>query len=242
MPHTSATPRIATLLTPLDTRQRVETPEGIDLSLRPAGLVIRSLAFAIDLLVRGALLVGLLLLLDALGEIGMGAGALLLFLVNWWYMVLFEVLNQGRSPGKHLLKLRVVMDDGTAIGWSASLIRNLLRFVDMLPVGYCLGALWCLHEPWFRRLGDLAAGTLVVYQDHPRAPPPRLASTPLAAPFLLEQADQRAILGFAERRGTLSDARADELANLLAAPLGVASAAQAKARLDSLAQGLLGPT
>jgi uncharacterized RDD family membrane protein YckC len=242
MPHTSATPRIATLPTPLDTRQRVETPEGIDLSLRPAGLVIRSLAFAIDLLVRGVLLIGLLLLLDALGEIGLGAGALLLFLVNWWYMVLFEVLNQGRSPGKQLLKLRVVLDDGTAIGWSASMIRNLLRFVDMLPVGYCLGALWCLHEPWFRRLGDLAAGTLVVYQDRPRAQPPRLASTPLVAPFRLEQADQRAILGFAERRSTLSDARADELANLLAAPLGVASAAQAKARLDSLAQGLLGPT
>jgi uncharacterized RDD family membrane protein YckC len=242
MPHTSATPRIATLPTPLDTRQRMETPEGIDLSLRPAGLVIRSLAFAIDLLVRGVLLIGLLLLLDALGEIGLGAGALLLFLVNWWYMVLFEVLNQGRSPGKQLLKLRVVLDDGTAIGWSASMIRNLLRFVDMLPVGYCLGALWCLHEPWFRRLGDLAAGTLVVYQDRPRAQPPRLASTPLVAPFRLEQADQRAILGFAERRSTLSDARADELANLLAAPLGVASAAQAKARLDSLAQGLLGPT
>jgi hypothetical protein len=83
---------------------------------------------------------------------------------------------------------------------------------------------------------------LVVYQDRPRAQPPRLASTPLVAPFRLEQADQRAILGFAERRSTLSDARADELANLLAAPLGVASAAQAKARLDSLAQGLLGPT
>lgn len=59
--------------------------------------------------------------------------------MNWWYMVLFEVLDRGRTPGKRLLGLRVVHDDGTPIDWSSSLIRNLLRFVDMLPTGYGLG-------------------------------------------------------------------------------------------------------
>ena len=64
--------------------------------------------------------------------------ALLLFLVQWWYMVLFEVLNQGRTPGKYWLGLRVVHDDGTPVGWTSSLTRNLLRFVDLLPFGYFL--------------------------------------------------------------------------------------------------------
>ena len=77
----------------LDTRLRVETPEGIDLLLRPAGLVPRALAFAIDLLIRGSILLLMYLLLGMLGELGMGLGAFLLFLVTWWYMVLFEVLN-----------------------------------------------------------------------------------------------------------------------------------------------------
>jgi len=241
MPHTPATPRNATL--PLDTRQAVETPEGIDLILRPAGLVVRTMAFCLDLLIRGALLIGLALVLRLLGEFGMGLGALLLFLVNWWYMVLFEVLNQGRTPGKQLMHLSVVMENGTAIGWSASLIRNLLRVVDLLPIGYCLGALCCLYHPTFRRLGDLAAGSMVVYQDRPLSPaPPKLVAAPLSATFPLTLADQRAILGFAERQAQLSRARADELATILAEPLGVGSAALARARLDSLAQGLVGST
>ena len=78
-------------------------------------------------------------------------------------MVLFEVLNQGRSPGKQWMGLRVVQDDGTPIGWSASLLRNLLRFVDLLPFGYFLGAISCLQHPDLqtpRRPGRRHAGDL----------------------------------------------------------------------------------
>src|SRR5690606_35096512 len=109
--------------------------------------------------IRGAILLVLALGLGMLGKFGLGIGALLLFLVQWWYMVLFEVLNQGRTPGKQWLGLRVIHDDGTPIGWAASLTRNLLRFVDLLPFGYFLGALCCLSHPSFKRLGDLAAGS-----------------------------------------------------------------------------------
>ena len=150
---------------PLDTRYQVETPEGIDLHLRPAGLVPRALAFAIDLAIRGLILAVTFIVLGLLGQFGMGLGTILLFLVTWWYMVLFEVFNQGRSPGKQMLGLRVVHDDGTPIGWAASLTRNLLRFVDILPFGYTLGIISCLNHPAFKRLGDIAAGTLVVYRD-----------------------------------------------------------------------------
>jgi len=225
---------------PLDTRYRVETPEGIDLILRPASLVPRALAFSIDLAIRGLLVGVMFTVLALLGQFGMGLGAILMFLVTWWYMVLFEVLNQGRSPGKQLLGLRVVHDDGTPIGWAASLTRNLLRFVDILPFGYTLGVLSCLNHPAFKRLGDLAAGTLVVYRDQPPERPQLPEAAPQRAPFPLTLAEQRALLGFAERQAGLSGARSAELAGILAEPLEV-PAEQAQARLNGIARGLLEP-
>uniref|UniRef100_UPI002604A800 RDD family protein n=1 Tax=Pseudomonas sp. TaxID=306 RepID=UPI002604A800 len=117
MPLPPASPRIAAPHAPLDTRARIETPEGIDLLLRPAGLVPRSLAFGIDLIIRGLVIVGLYFLFRTLSTFGTGLSMLVLFLANWWYMVLFEVLNQGRSPGKQVMGLRVIQDDGTPIGW-----------------------------------------------------------------------------------------------------------------------------
>lgn len=100
----------------LDTHYHVETPEGIDLLLRPAGVVPRALAYTIDLCIRGLIMLVLMLGLAFLGKLGAGLGLLLTFIMTWWYMVLFEVLNQGRSPGKQMMGLRVVHDDGTPVG------------------------------------------------------------------------------------------------------------------------------
>ncbi|MDR6958977.1 putative RDD family membrane protein YckC [Pseudomonas brassicacearum] len=241
MLDTPALQRNATLPAPLDTRYQVETPEGIDLPLRPAGLVPRSLAFAIDLGIRGLVLGLLFLILAFFGELGIGLGSILLFIISWWYMVLFEVLNQGRSPGKQIMGLRVVQDDGRPIGWSASLIRNLLRFVDMLPFAYAFGAISCLQHPAFKRLGDLAAGTLVVYREQPVKRPTLPSVQPLRPPFALSLNEQRAVLSFAERQAELSPARVNELASILAAPLNV-PAPRAVAELNGIARGLLGPT
>ncbi|MEX6501786.1 RDD family protein [Pseudomonas zhanjiangensis] len=225
----------------LDTRYRVETPEGIDLILRPAGLVPRALAFAIDLAIRGLALLLMFIILALLGQFGMGLATILLFLVTWWYMVLFEVFNQGRSPGKQMLGLRVVHDDGTPVGWASSLTRNLLRFVDLLPLGYTFGILSCLNHPAFKRLGDIAAGTLVVYRDTPPTRPSLPDAEALHAPFALSLEEQRALLGFAERAQGLSSARRDELAAILAEPLQV-PAEQAQQQIHGIARGLLGPT
>lgn len=236
----TAPPRKAPLAPPLDTRYQVETPEGIDLPLRPAGLMVRAVAFAIDLALRGVVMGVLFIALAFLGKLGMGLGSLLLFAISWWYMVLFEVLRQGRSPGKQWMGLRVVHDDGTPIGWSASLLRNLLRFVDLLPFGYFLGTLSCLQHPTFKRLGDIAAGTLVVYSERPLTRPQLPEAEPaFARPLTL--AEQRAVLGFAERQGELSSARVNELAALLAQPLHI-SAPKAVTELNGIARGLLGPT
>jgi len=236
-----ALPRSAAPHTPLDTRARIETPEGIDLILRPAGLVPRTLAFTLDLLVRVLVMGGLFIFLRLFDKFGMGLSALVLFLGTWGYMILFEVLNQGRTVGKQIMGLRVVHDDGTPIGWSASLTRNLLRFVDMLPFGYFLGAVSCLQHPTFKRLGDLAAGTLVVYCDPPSVRPTLPHALPLIAPFALTLDEQRALLGFAERQASLSAERTQELAAILAQPLQV-PADQAVAHLNGIARGLLGPT
>ncbi|XRA51578.1 RDD family protein [Pseudomonas citronellolis] len=224
---------------PLDTRYQVETPEGIDLLLRPAGPVARALAYLIDLGIRVLLMLVMYILLAFLGQLGTGLGLLLTFLVTWWYMVLFEVLNQGRSPGKQVMGLRVVHDDGTPVGWPASLLRNLLRFADILPFGYTLGLLACLSNPAFKRLGDLAAGTLVIYRDPPPSRPPVPQVPPQLPPCPLSLAEQRAVTGFSERAAGLSAARREELAGILAAPLGV-PAEQAEARLAGIASGLLG--
>jgi len=240
MLETTALPGKATLYPPLDTRYQVETPEGIDLPLRPAGLMVRALAFAIDLGLRGLILGLLFIVLAFLGKLGAGLGSLLLFGVSWWYMVLFEVLNQGRSPGKQWMGLRVVQDDGTPVGWTASLLRNLLRFVDMLPFGYFLGAISCLQHPTFKRLGDLAAGTLVIYREQPITRPQLPEAQPVRPAFALTLPEQRAILGFAERQGELSEARTLELASILAQPLQI-DPPRAVAELNGIARGLLGP-
>lgn len=225
----------------LDSRYQVETPEGIDLALRPAGVVPRALAFAIDLLIRAGVIMVAGIVLTLLGQFGEGLLLILLFLLNWWYMVLFEVFNQGRSPGKQALGLRVVHDDGTPVGWSASLIRNLLRFIDMLPFAYTLGIISSLIHPGFKRLGDLAAGTLVVYRDEPPARPQIPDVSPIRAPFAMTQTEQRAVLGFAERQAGLSTARRAEIATILAPALEV-HPDLAESELNGIARGLLGPT
>lgn len=224
----------------LDNTHRVETPEGIDLLLHPAGLVPRALAFALDLLIRGAIVAILGFGFSLLGKFGLGVGALLLFLVQWWYMVLFEVLNEGRTPGKQWLGLKVVHDDGTPVGWASALTRNLLRFVDMLPFGYFLGALSCLWHPSFKRLGDLAAGTLVVYRERAPARPTLPSADATVSPIPLTLAEQHALIAFAERHATLSAERRLELASILAEPLQVAPT-QAEGLIHGIARGLVGP-
>ncbi|MNL34104.1 hypothetical protein D3C87_1560580 [compost metagenome] len=110
----------------------------------------------------------------------------------------------------------------------------------MLPFGYFLGAISCLQHPGFKRLGDVAAGTLVIYREQPLTRPQLPPAEPRRPAFALSLSEQRAILGFAERQGELSAARVNELASILAQPLQV-PAPQAVAELNGIARGLLGP-
>ncbi|MEH6416260.1 RDD family protein [Pseudomonas sp. CGJS7] len=224
----------------LDTYRQVVTPEGVALHLRAAGPVPRALAYAIDLAARGAIYTAMFQALVTLfGGSGYAILMLISFVLSWFYSVLFEVLMQGRTPGKWALGLRVVAADGAPVGWMASFTRNLLRVVDALPVGYAVGLTTCLIDPWGRRLGDMVAGTLVVHAArsqplHEAAQAPALAPNQVLLPH-----EQAAVVAFAERGPRLTAARQAELADLVE-PLVLARGAPAVARLHGIANWLLG--
>lgn len=198
----------------LDTLFRFETPEGIALDLPIAGPPARALAFAIDLLIRGAIYVAISLTLGMLGELGTGPMLIGIFLAEWFYPVAFEI-QRGATPGKKALGLVVVNDDGTPVAWSASVVRNLLRVADFFPALYAAGLVAMLVSPRFQRLGDLVAGTLVVYAPQARQRAPLAAHEALPPPVPLDRDEQAALVDLAERVPELAPARAVELAAIL---------------------------
>lgn len=200
----------------LDTIRRIETPEGIELSLRVAGPVARALAWSVDSLIKYGALWGLLMVLAILGKGGFGLWLIALFLMEWLYPAAFEVYAAGATPGKKALGLKVVHANGTPVDLPAALIRNLLRAADFLPVFYAFGLVAMLCNRDFQRLGDLAAGTVVIYRDPPVIGsnlPPGLALPP---PFSLNPPEQQLLIDFAERGSTLNPERQAELAEQLA--------------------------
>ncbi|MFU8831576.1 MAG: RDD family protein [Wenzhouxiangella sp.] len=209
-------------MTAIDTRYPVETPDGIELSLLPAGPVMRGLAWLIDLMIRAGFMFVLAFLLAWFDAIGVALMIIAWFMVNWWYPVLFEVLAHGATPGKKAVGLKVLNEDGTPVGWGASIIRNLLRQVDFLPALYSTGLISMLCNRRFQRLGDLAAGTLVVYQDMNEA---GLADLPAGAaklpPVSLSTSEQQTLVSFGERARRLNPQRTAELADLVAPLTGV---------------------
>lgn len=198
----------------IDTRLTLETPEGTDLPLYPAGFWVRSLAYSLDFGIRTVISIVIAIVFRGSG-IGQAIGLVCYFLLEWFYPVYFEVWRDGQTIGKKRLHLKVIHDDGTPITFSSSLIRNLLRFVDFLPLFYVTGIISSLLNRQFQRLGDLAAGTVVVY-NNPRKAAPALAdvgSCPVPADFTTDE--QRELLAFAQRGQTMTAARQAELAQIL---------------------------
>lgn len=206
-----------------DTIHRIESPEGITLELHAAGPVVRLAAWALDTLIRGAVVILTMIPLAALGESGTGLWLLALFGVTWLYPLLFELLWDGATPGKRALGLQVVKEDGLPLDLGAAVIRNVLRPIDFLPSMFALGLSCMLCTRGFRRLGDLAAGTIVIYRrgalpELSWRAAPATASEPLAPRVALDVREQWAVVRFAERGPLLGAARAAELASI-AAPL-----------------------
>jgi uncharacterized RDD family membrane protein YckC len=160
----------------------IETPEQVELRFPIAGIGSRFLAILTDSLIQGAalffLFLGFALIVSAAEKIPgavaavsntgakwfVAAVVLFYFLLYWGYYSLFEAFWNGQTPGKRLLKIRVIKDSGRQITLFEALARNLLRVIDMLPSFYLVGVITMLCNREQKRLGDLVAGTIVVHE------------------------------------------------------------------------------
>lgn len=224
----------------LDTTRRVATPEGIELTLRLAGPVPRALAWSVDLLLRVAVVFVVMMIAGPLGAAGTGIALITAFFVEWLLPAWFETNWNGQTPGKRAFGIAVLNDDGTPVRWPAALTRNLLRAVDFLPLFYGIGLVAILASRDFKRLGDLAAGTVVVYQAEKTPQRVFPDAPPVAPPFSLSLEEQRAVLELAERASTLTRERLEELAELPSPLVGSLDGSRAAARLIGMANYIAG--
>jgi uncharacterized RDD family membrane protein YckC len=238
----------------------IDTPELVAIEMPLAGIGSRFIALLVDYLIWGAgmVLVYFLafLFLPALYVFNrisaQWAEAIVIFfffLMNWGYFTLFEAFWNGRTPGKRVAKIRVIQRSGRSIGLVESMARNLVRYVDQLPFFYAVGVITMFVTRQHQRLGDLAAGTLVVRDREPESPlwgdtgsrtftaqlfsgnmampEPHLAVTlPAMGIAKLTSGDLEVLEGFFSRRLDMSMATRQALA------LRIAAAVQAKSGLE----------
>ena len=224
----------------LDTTRRVATPEGIELTLQLAGPVPRALAWTLDFLMRAGAIAVLWMFAARFGKAAYGLVLITAFFVEWLLPAWFEVYWNGQTPGKRLFRLAVLNDDGSPVRWPAALTRNLLRAVDFLPFFYGFGLVSMLVSRDFKRLGDLAAATVVVHLPEQIAARAVPAAAPIAPPFALSLAEQRAVLDLAERSALLTRERLEELAELPGPLVGRAIGERAAARMLGMANHIAG--
>jgi len=159
----------------------IETPEQVDLRFPVAGIGSRFVALLIDHVIQFGTFFLIILALtllpdDSTGHLGktaeldtatkwaLAAITFILFSLIVGYFALFEAFWHGQTPGKRVMKLRVIKDSGRQITFFEALARNLLRLIDSLPSMYLAGVITMLCNRKNKRLGDLAAGTLVVHE------------------------------------------------------------------------------
>jgi uncharacterized RDD family membrane protein YckC len=226
----------------LDTVVSAETPEGIFLELRPAGLTARFYAFGLDWGIRLVVLYAAARASSLMGGLGVAFFLILFFALEWFYPVVFELMPSGATPGKRVFGLRVLMDNGLPVTPAASLSRNLLRTADFLPFGYGFAIVSMLVRRDCKRLGDIAAATIVVHEARAASGIDLAAVAPVAPVRRLTPRDQAAVVALAARASTLTVERLDELAALAAAVSGDAghSGPAVTRRVLGVAQWVLG--
>jgi uncharacterized RDD family membrane protein YckC len=207
-------------------RRTIATPEGVELALPLGGLGSRFMALLLDSLIQGAIVLAAVLLGNALfgdlgAQIALAGAALFAYVI---YDVSFEVLGGGRTPGKRAVGLRVVRDGGGPVGLRASLIRNVIRLFEAV-LFYLPALVSILVTRANQRLGDLAAGTLVIREPKAGAAPAPTAAAIAPAAFAswdatgVGEAEVTAVRAFLERRESLRPAARRQLAGQLASRL-----------------------
>lgn len=180
----------------------VLTPEHVEIRLQPAGAGSRFLAITIDVFLALAISVALGMVFTFLpGAVALPLWMTVTFLVVWGYPIYFEAAHEGRSPGKRALRLRVVDGRGLPLTLGQCFVRNVVRVLDSAPAFYGLGGLASLLDPHRRRLGDIAADTLVVAEGRSEDPDPAAVLAPeynsLRTPRVMRLVRRR--LGLEER-------------------------------------------
>src|SRR5579864_9147416 len=239
----------------------IETPELVAIEMPLAGIGSRFIALLVDTLIwaAGLLMLGLMFwavqpAVEAFSQLSyQWAFALVtfvIFLLNWGYFTLFEAFNNGRTPGKRIARIRVIQRSGRPIGFFESLARNLVRYVDQIPFFYAVGVITMFVTRQHQRLGDLAAGTLVV-RDREQdatpwsdlstrtftaqifsAPPPTpephtLVTLPPEGIAKLTSSDLEVLEGFFARRLDMPLPTRQALAGRIAAAIGAKSGLEA---------------
>ena len=215
-------------------RVTIATPEGVDVDLTLAGIGSRFIASLIDTTIKLVAWLGFFIFLFGATSLVGGRdltswGAAVFFIVSfliWFaYDVFFETLASGRTPGKRVTGLRVVRIGGRPVGFVASSIRNVVRIVDLLPGLYLVGMIAVIVTRLNQRVGDLAAGTVVVRDKRVTSAPAQHQSyAPPTPPASLESWDVGAITAddlatirrFLERRAELAPHAREHLARELA--------------------------
>ncbi|MGB9145782.1 MAG: RDD family protein [Acidobacteriaceae bacterium] len=216
---------------PLDLRDQlnIDTPELVSLEFSVSGLGSRSIACIVDYLIQGVAFTLVLLLLVLVASFAphtrtsagppshtsevwaMAIFFIVLFLAQWGYFSLFEAFWNGQTPGKRLLRLRVIQQSGRSIGFLDALSRNLLRIVDQLPGFYLVGIVFLFTTRRSQRLGDLVAGTLVIHEKKVDTPmrqhhnPLALTDSPAEPPLAAWQASGTGLPADVVARLTPSD-------------------------------------
>jgi uncharacterized RDD family membrane protein YckC len=216
---------------PLDVMVRLETPERIAFDYPLGGVFRRFTAYLIDsclmsILVAGALAVSMVVSFGSVS--GVGPALVAYFLITWGYGAFCEGVFSGQTPGKRFLALRVVSDFGVPITGAQAVLRNLVRAVDgLVPFCFLLGLSSMLLTKKFQRLGDLAAGTMVIVEERlprvglVRAKDPRVLSLLDRLPVRIAAGSNlaRALSDYVQRRHRFGHAIREEIAEPLARPL-----------------------
>ncbi|HEX7476366.1 MAG TPA: RDD family protein [Polyangiales bacterium] len=196
----------------------IRTPENVVFEFELAGLASRALSWIIDLGAMAGLYAAAMLVAGTAGVVFSGLAAamyfVLAFLIQWGYGAVLEWKWHGQTLGKRVVGLRVLQDSGTPITFVQAAIRNLVRIVDILPGTYLTGGVTALLDRRGRRLGDIAAGTVVVRRR--RSPRPSAVMAPVDrynsfendpsvahAATLITPPERDAMIGLAMRRDSL---------------------------------------
>ena len=220
----------------LDTSIEIVTPENVSFRYHVAGPFRRLPAFIIDVILQTLVLaltaIAIPLAFSVLGlsgvALGRGFWLILWFVLAWFYGGLFETYWNGQTPGKRLMRIRVIATDGQPINGIQAVLRNLLRAIDCQPLFlYTFGLLSSLMNNRFQRLGDLAAGTMVIVEERQwfqgilRIDEPNVIRLTQQIPpsFQASPSLARALAAYAQRRLAFPVPRRIEVARHLAEPL-----------------------